>query len=313
MKATLTLPALLTGVLLGGAVQAAEADKTYPVRDIRDVTYFEGKPSDAFRHKLDIFVPKDKKDFPVVVFFHGGAWTIGDKSCVGLYSAVGEFLASRGIGAVLPNYRLSPWVKHPEHIKDVARAYAWTHKNIAKYGGDPNKMFIAGHSAGGHLAALLATDEQYLKAEGLSRKDIRGVMALSGVYRIPEKVEFSLTPPDSKVGVSVEVRTNPFDFVFGKDAKVREGASPVCHVCAGLPPFLLVNAESDLPLLPENGRRIRQGPQGEEVRCAAAPGEGPDTQRPGLPGHQARRSGGQRHARFRGQAPGEMTPDGRLE
>jgi len=259
MKLPLPLAALFAGILVCGASARAvqpgggrpgETVEKYKVRELRDVAYFEGKGADCFRHKLDLFVPKGKKDFPVVVLVHGGCWTIGDKSCCGLYSAVGHFLASRGVGVVLPNYRLSPWVKHPEHIKDVARAFAWTHENIGKYGGDPGRLFIGGHSAGGHLAALLASDEQYLKAEGLSRKDIRGVVAVSGVYRIPDKLELTLAI-DGGLGTKFELKTNPFDYVFGKDPKGREAASPVCHVCAGLPPFLLVYADNDLPLLPE--------------------------------------------------------------
>jgi acetyl esterase/lipase len=235
---------------VGSAARAHDAGKTYAVRENRDVAYFEGKGADSVRHKLDLFLPKDKKDFPVVVFIHGGAWTIGDKSCVGLYSAVGHFLASRGVGAVFPNYRLSPWVKHPEHVKDVARAFAWTYRNISKYGGDPDRIFVGGHSAGGHLAALLATDEQYLKAEGLSRKNVSGVLAVSGVYRIPDKLSFLMTT-DGGLGAKVELQTNPFDLIFGKDPKARESASPLCHVSAGLPPFLLLYADHDLPLLPD--------------------------------------------------------------
>jgi acetyl esterase/lipase len=234
-----------------GAAKPAEAGKKYEVRELRDVAYVEGKGADRVRHKLDLFLPEGKKDYPVIVFVHGGCWTIGDKSCAGLYSAVGRFLASRGVGAVLPNYRLSPWVKHPEHIKDVARAFAWTHKHIGEYGGDPDKLFIGGHSAGGHLAALLATDEQYLKAEGLSLKDVRGVVAVSGVYRIPDKVEFQWASGDGGLAVKIALMTNPFDLVFGKDPKVREAASPVCHVRPGLPPFLVVYAEHELPMLPE--------------------------------------------------------------
>jgi len=258
MKLPLLLSTLFAGILLTtsaagadplAAGKPAECEKTYKVRELDDITYYDGKLTDLFRHKLDIFVPKDKKDFPVVVFLHGGCWTIGDKSCCGLYSAIGRFLASHGIGAVFPNYRLSPWVKHPEHIKDVARAFAWTHNNIARYGGDPNQMFIGGHSAGGHLAALLTTDEEYLKAEGLSRKDIRGVIAVSGVYRIPDKLEFAWET--TSFGAKIEVKTNPFDFIFPKDPKGREAASPICHVAPGLPPFLIAFAESDLPLLPD--------------------------------------------------------------
>jgi acetyl esterase/lipase len=141
-------------------------------------------------------------------------------------------------------------VKHPEHVKDVARAFAWAHRNIAKFGGDPDRLFIGGHSAGGHLAALLATDEQYLKAEGLSRKDVRGVIAVSGVYRIPDKLEF-MWVSEGGLGAKVELQTNPFDLVFGKTHKKREGASPLCHVCAGLPPFLIAYCDHDLPLMPE--------------------------------------------------------------
>src|SRR5262249_46346472 len=151
---------------------------------IRDLAYYDGPDADPYRHRLDLFLPKGRKGFPVVVLVHGGAWIVGDNRCCGLYSSVGEFLASQGIGAVLPNYRLSPQVKHPEHIHDVARAFGWTRNHISEYGGCPDKLFLAGHSAGGHLVALLATDEKYLKAQGLRTADIKGVIAVSGVYRI---------------------------------------------------------------------------------------------------------------------------------
>jgi arylformamidase len=253
------LLAALAGMVIGvtaaqagpaGAGRPVDTGKKYEVRELRDVAYVEGKKADPVRHKLDLFLPKGMKDYPVIVLVHGGCWTIGDKSCAGLYSAVGRFLASRGVGAVLPNYRLWPWVKHPDQIKDVARAVAWTHKHIGEYGGDPDKLFIGGHSAGGHLAALLATDEEYLKAEGLSLKDVRGAVGVSGVYRIPDKVEFTW-PTDGGQGVKIGLLTNPFDLVFGKDPKGRRAASPVCHVCSGRPPFLVVYADRDLPMLPE--------------------------------------------------------------
>ena len=96
------------------------------VERIKDVSYYDGPHADAARHKLDLYLPKGKADYPVVILVHGGAWIMGDNRCCGLYTSVGEFLASQGIGAVLPNYRLSPGVKHPEHIKDLARAFAWT-------------------------------------------------------------------------------------------------------------------------------------------------------------------------------------------
>lgn len=245
------------------------------VREVREVAYFSAAKADPFRHTLDLYVPRDKKDFPVVVLVHGGAWLMGDNRCCGLYSSVGEFLASRGIGAVLPNYRLSPGVKHPEHIKDVARAFAWTKKNIAKYGGDPDRLFLVGHSAGGHLVALLATQEKYLRAEGCTTADIRGVVGVSGVYHIPPgdmkgilwgsgpdamhfRAMFPIrgndtdrpTPrPPMERGDGLTLAINVFGPSFGNDPEVRAEASPLKHVRPGLPPFLLLYAEHELPAL----------------------------------------------------------------
>lgn len=255
MKASLSLLALTAALLLARPVcaeshasgKANEIGKTYKVRELHDLAYVAGKDRDASSHKLDLYIPQGKKAFPVLVFVHGGCWSFGDKSGGDLYPAFARTLAARGIVVVLPNYRLSPWVKHPAHVKDVARAVAWAKKNAAKYGGDPKRLFVGGHSAGGHLAALLATDEQYLKAEGLSDKDLRGVVAVSGVYRIPDKLEFNWP----NTGEKITLHSNPFDFVFGGDHKAREAASPVCHVRAGLPPFLLLYADRDLPLIPE--------------------------------------------------------------
>jgi acetyl esterase/lipase len=246
------------------------AESSYSVRTIRDVDYGEALTDEPFRHQLDLYLPRGVKEFPVVVFVHGGAWMIGDNRCCGLYSSVGEFLASHGIAAVLPNYRLSPGVKHPEHIKDVARAFAWTRRHIAEYGGRVDQLFIAGHSAGGHLAALLATDERYLKAEGLSAADIKGVIAISGVYRVPPgKLDVRLGGIDRQsfrfdeiapfrgdrggpmtLGLGgVPFRLNVFGPAFGNDPDLREDASPIKHVRSGLPPFAIFHAERDLPML----------------------------------------------------------------
>ena len=261
-----------TDLQLWGPAGPPPAD-AYEVKRVSDIAYYSGKDADDTRHRLDLFVPKGKKDFPVVVFVHGGAWMIGDNRCCGLYSTVGEFLASHGVGAVLPNYRLSPGVKHPEHIKDVARAVAWTKKHIAEHGGRPDQLFLAGHSAGGHLVALLATDEKYLKAEKIGTAELRGVIGISGVYRIPPgKTEVFLggssprslhvdamaplrgvsspVDKDEPACLGLPLSMNVFGPVFGDDEKIRADASPITHVHPGLPPFLLLSAEKDLPLLP---------------------------------------------------------------
>jgi arylformamidase len=209
------------------AAEDKASSKSYEVETVSDQAYYDGADADPIKHKLDLYLPKGAKDYPVVLFVHGGGWVMGDKTHFGIYSAIGQCFARQGIGAVVTNYRLSPKVQHPEHVKDVARAFAWTHKNIAKHGGRPDQLFVAGHSAGGHLVALLATDETYLKAENLALKDIRGVIPMSGVYLIAE---------------------NFLPTVFGTDADVKRRASPLRQVRAGLPPFCIMYADKDMPL-----------------------------------------------------------------
>jgi acetyl esterase/lipase len=238
------------------------------VEKISDVTYYDG-PGTGGYHRLDVYLPRGQTGFPVVVLVHGGAWIGGDNRWFGLYSAIGEFLAGQGIAAVLPNYRLSPAVKHPEHVTDVARAVAWTRAHIAEHGGCPEQIFLAGHSAGAHLVSLLTTDEHYLRAQGMCTQDIKGVIAVSGVYRIaPGKADHLLggdlrldqvlpmrgdspAPPSGPVD-GVPVSLNVYGRPFGEDPIARANASPINHVRPGLPPFLVVCADNELPSLCEN-------------------------------------------------------------
>ncbi|HKI31232.1 MAG TPA: alpha/beta hydrolase fold domain-containing protein, partial [Gemmataceae bacterium] len=153
----------------------------FEVKEVKDIAYYEGDDADPKKHKLDLFLPKGQKDFPVLIFVHGGAWVFGDRK---MYGSLGNTFAKNGIGTVVISYRLTPQVQHPGHIEDVARAFAWTHENIGKYGGKADQIFVSGQSAGGHLTALLATNETYLKAHKLSLKDIKGAIPISGVYTI---------------------------------------------------------------------------------------------------------------------------------
>src|SRR5947209_1799869 len=128
------LAALPVLALAARPATAAETTARPPeVQTVRDVPYYEGADADPVKHKLDLFLPKGQKDFPVLFFVHGGAWMHGDKNYFGVYSAFGKQFARHGVGAVLTNYRLSPGVQHPDHIKDLARAFASTHQHIAKY------------------------------------------------------------------------------------------------------------------------------------------------------------------------------------
>jgi acetyl esterase/lipase len=220
----------------------------------RDILYHDVRNDpDRYRHLLDLYRPADKDTHPVLFFLHGGGWVMGSKdNYFGFYGygTIARCLAERGLVVVLPNYRLSPAVRHPEHVKDVARAFAWTCRNAAKFGGDPRNIFVCGHSAGGHLAALLASDETYLKDVGRSWRDIRGVIGISGVYRVDDlDLKLSLAGPGGARVLHTDVR--PFAVVFGDDPKLARQASPLTHVRPGLPPFLLVNAGLDYPRLAE--------------------------------------------------------------
>jgi acetyl esterase/lipase len=220
------LPPLALLALAVSTPVRAESPGKSAIETVKDVPYYDGPSAHKIKHRLDLYLPRGKKDFPVLFFVHGGAWQRGDKAMLGIYGVLGSFYAHHGIGAVVINYRLSPGVAHPEHVKDVARAFAWTYKNIAKYGGRPDRIFVSGHSAGGHLISLLVTDDSYLKAEGLTTKAVRGAIALSGVFRVPDRY---------------------LNAVFGTDPAVRKQASPIEHVRAGLPPFLIVYGAEDLP------------------------------------------------------------------
>jgi acetyl esterase/lipase len=243
---------VLSGIGLLAAPPAPAADtkaifKTggnFKVVATKDIPYVEGKEADPDKHKLDLYVPKGKKEFPVLFFVHGGAWKNGDRK---LYPKLGDVFAKNGVGTVIISYRLTPKVQHPAHIQDVARAFAWTHRNIAKYGGRADQIFVCGHSAGGHLVALLGTNESYLKAEKLALADIKGVIPMSGVFQI--------TPIE---------RLAP---VFGTDEKVCAEASPINYVNGKHPPFLFIYADKDYPNFDKYAETMCQALQ--QSHCAA--------------------------------------------
>ncbi|MBY0232414.1 MAG: alpha/beta hydrolase [Gemmataceae bacterium] len=249
-----------------------------PVRAEVDLAY----ASDSPRQRLDVFSPPARAGtgFPVVVFLHGGTWMGGDKNFFGINRNGGRMLARNGFVAVMANYRLSPEVRHPDHAKDVARAVAWVRANIARYGGDPSRLVLLGHSAGGHLAALVASDPCYLGEA--DRKAIKGVVSLSGVYRIPDPSEYArwasvillywrdFSPGVMKVaGPAMSAASwalNPFWLAFGRSDATRKAASPLTHARKGLPPFLLLYSRHEPPGLAEMAVEFHKA----LVRCGVA-------------------------------------------
>ena len=129
------------------------------------------------RQKLDVYRLQTAQRAPVILFWYGGSWQRGDKD---YYRFVGTSLARRGFVAILPDYRLAPDHAFPAFVEDAAAAVRWARDHAEDYGGDPDRIYVSGHSAGGHSALMLALDRQYLRAVGLEPADIAGVVSLAG-------------------------------------------------------------------------------------------------------------------------------------
>lgn len=179
-------------------------------------------------NKLDVYSPRIGSRHPVLIYLHGGKFSFGDK----ISSAFNKPSAftSRGFVFVSVDYRLSPAVKYPTHVQDVAESIAWVCKNIRRYGGDPDKIYVMGHSAGAQLAGLVATDEQFLAKVGLNLSCLRGVILLDGgTYNLAATAKSSS-------------RHDLLTTVFGKDPSIWWQASPIKHIGKNknIPPFLIV-------------------------------------------------------------------------
>jgi acetyl esterase/lipase len=198
------------------------------VRVVNDVDYISTADYPDKKDRLDIYTPANASKAPVIVSIHGGGLRQGDKSG---HTFVGQRFAANGFVTVVVNHRLSPGVMHPAHIEDIAAAVAWVKRNIAQHGGDPDKLFVIGHSAGAYLAALLVTDSRYLAAHGLNPRDIRGVVPVSAFFYV------------DRPGVAPD---RPKD-TWGTDATVWKAASPATYVTSRVPPLLLLYADGDDP------------------------------------------------------------------
>ncbi len=186
---------------------------------------------------LDVYSSPKAKNQPVVFWIHGGGWQTGDKADVNLMPQV---FGGKGFVFVSTNYRLLPNVDMATLTRDVAKSIRWVHDHIAEFGGDPKRLIVMGHSAGAQLAALLCTDERYLKAEGLSLAIIKGCVPVDGdTYDIPAMIEVAETRwrahglPPAKMGHRIK---------FGNDPVKHKDFSAVTHVAKdkGIPPFLIL-------------------------------------------------------------------------
>jgi acetyl esterase/lipase len=188
----------------------------------RDVPYVDKGHE---RQVLDLYSPAKAKNLPVVFWIHGGGWQAGDKSDVQIKPQV---FMDRGFVFVSTNYRLLPAVDMETIVRDVAKSIHWVHDHIAEHGGDPKRLLVMGHSAGAQLAALICTDDRYLKAEGLSLAITKACVPVDGdTYDIPAMIETAEARwkahglPKAKFGHREK---------FGNDAAKHKDFSAVTHV-----------------------------------------------------------------------------------
>jgi acetyl esterase/lipase len=230
-----------TGALRDRLQQQQRGDgKTAPLPDPAMVrhpglAYAEMEGVDPNLLSLDLHAPKPARNCPVLVMIHGGGWCIGDKANANVGRDKARFFVAEGFVYISINYRLSPAVRHPAHVQDVARALAWVHDHVATHGGDPGRIVVMGHSAGAHLAALVATDERRLAEQKKEPDILKGVILLDGAgYDLPRHLGVPSGP----------ALRGMFLKAFGDDPAGWKDPSPQLHVAAGkgIPPFLIFHA-----------------------------------------------------------------------
>ena len=211
---------------------ACAADEDRLLR--KDIPYKPAAKTDyeIERCKFDLYLPEDAKDFPTLVWFHGGGLEGGDKTG-GFAPAFGRRMADDGVAVASVNYRLHPKVQFPAYVEDAAAAVAFVRKEMPKFGGS-ERIFVSGHSAGGYLTAMIGSDEQFLGQHGLKPTDLAGLLPISG-----QMITHS----------TVRVERN-----ISKTQPLIDAAAPAWHVEKPSPPWLVIACSNDLPARAEESR-----------------------------------------------------------
>nr|WP_246711845.1 alpha/beta hydrolase [Phyllobacterium myrsinacearum] len=207
------------------------------------------------RQTLDVYVPKNVRAAPVAIFFYGGTWQNGDKAT---YAFVASALAAKGIVTIVPDYRLYPAVRYPAFVQDGAAVVRWSRDHARTYGGDPDKIFVIGHSAGAYIAAMLALDRQWLNREKLNpQRALKGFVGISGPY--------DFLPFDDKTVADIF-----------SPARTPEATQPVNQVRSGNPSVLLLHGQSDDVVYPSNSIALAKKLRavGSQVDVKLYPGVG---------------------------------------
>jgi acetyl esterase/lipase len=235
--AVVTASLLFAAVVVAACAPLTTFNALIPVDSGGEVAKAGISYGESSRQKLDVYIPvKAAAAAPVVIFFYGGSWNSGDRDG---YAFVGKALAARGYVVIIPDYRLVPTVHFPEFLSDAASAVAWARRNAPQYGGDPNKIYVMGHSAGAYIAAMIALDARYLRAVGSDPSQLRGVIGLAGPY--------DFLPLDSTATIAA----------FSEAPDLNE-TQPVNFVTANAPAMLLVTGDDDTTVYPRNTLRLAE-------------------------------------------------------
>lgn len=247
------LPLLLATLLALGGCQAtffAAVNARQPSTGV--VAHRDNVYDAAHDLKLDVYAPEHADHAPVVVYFFGGSWMHGKREW---YRWLGQALATQGIVAVVADYRLWPKTRMDGFLHDGAEAVRWARDHAADYGGDAAHLFVMGHSAGGHIAAMLATDKQWLAGVGMKPRDLAGWIGVAGAYDF-----LPLEDPD-------------FIDMFGSTPQEQARSQPINFVDGDEPPALLLQGEADTIVFPSEAiameGRYRQ--MGEPVELKLYP------------------------------------------
>lgn len=206
---------------LSSALADPAAVKDLPYKTGGTLTDYEKE-----RCKLDLYLPSNRSGFPTLVWFHGGAMTAGVKDD-DFTADIGAFFARSGIACAAVNYRLSPKATYPAYVEDAAAAFAWVRAHIAEHGGDAEKVFVGGHSAGGYLTAMIGMDPRYLRSLGCEPETIAG-----------------LIPVSAQVTTHFTVRA---ERGIDRNTVISDEAAPIYYTRKETPPMLVLYCDNDWP------------------------------------------------------------------